>query len=49
MIAALMISSALSVMPVAARSDEDVGEWIEWARVAWDYFEPGIGFDFLDF
>ena len=43
MIASLIVSTPLSVTHVAAQSEEDAGKWLEWAKIAWGYFEPGVG------
>ncbi|RLG03419.1 MAG: hypothetical protein DRN54_02900, partial [Thaumarchaeota archaeon] len=43
MITSLIVSTPLSVTHVAAQSDEDADKWLEWAKIAWSYFEPGVG------
>ena len=36
-------ASVISVRAQEDREDEKIGKWLEWARIAWSYFDPGTG------
>ena len=42
----LMLITATSLTNVRSQEgggDSDIDKWLEWARVAWSYFDPGVG------